>query len=255
MLLRRKFVIKSAIVRNVLAEFYATAVLRFIGTGVMAQYVLSRGTFNSPIQVQIGWGFAILFGVYAGWSGHVNPAVTAVFWLLNKISLLQSVLYVIAQILEAINDFDGGSRKLVGVNGTGIIFASFPAPYLSNVGGDFIFKMAGTGILGLFVAYYGDSRNQVPLYLLPPLFFALCVAIGVSYGMNAGSAINPASDFGARLFAFFAGYGTEIFTHNNFYFLVPLIAPIFGALIAAESYNIFIGRHMPGNCGEPVSCS
>lgn len=34
----------------------------------MAQYVLSRGTFNSPIQVQIGWGFAILFGVYAGWS-------------------------------------------------------------------------------------------------------------------------------------------------------------------------------------------
>lgn len=47
----------------------------------------------------------------------------------------------------------------------------------------------------------------------------------------------------------------DIFRHNNFYFLVPLIAPIFGALIAAESYNIFIGRHMPGNCGEPVSCN
>lgn len=95
--------------------------------------------------------------------------------------------------------------------------------------------MAGTGILGLFVAYYGDSRNQVPLYLLPPLFFALCVAIGVSYGMNAGSAINPASDFGARLFAFFAGYGTEIFT-----------------LVSCEIFNLF--SILCGKC-QPLDVS
>lgn len=37
-------------------------------------------------------------------------------------------------ISEAINNFDGGVRALDGVNGTGFIFASFPASYLSNSG-------------------------------------------------------------------------------------------------------------------------
>lgn len=57
-------------------------------------------------------------------------------------------------VSEAINDFDGGSRKLVGVNGTGIIFASFPAPYLSNVGG-FI------DLVGLFVCGLKSCINFI----------------------------------------------------------------------------------------------
>lgn len=40
---------------------------QFIGTGVMAQFVLSHGTFNAPVQVNIGWGFAIMFAVYLAW--------------------------------------------------------------------------------------------------------------------------------------------------------------------------------------------
>ena len=37
--------------------------------------------------------------------------------------------------LDAINDFDGGIRQVSGSLGTAAIFATFPKPYLSVIGG------------------------------------------------------------------------------------------------------------------------
>ena len=39
------------------------------------------------------------------------------------------------QTLDAINNFDGGVRQVVGVNGTAGIFATYPADYLTIGGG------------------------------------------------------------------------------------------------------------------------
>ncbi|VDO63178.1 unnamed protein product [Onchocerca flexuosa] len=66
--------IEKELARNLLAEFYGTALLRFIGTGVMAQFVLSRGTAISGIQINVGWGLAIALSVYVAWetSGNFN---------------------------------------------------------------------------------------------------------------------------------------------------------------------------------------
>uniref|UniRef100_A0A914R1N4 Aquaporin n=1 Tax=Parascaris equorum TaxID=6256 RepID=A0A914R1N4_PAREQ len=79
---------------------------------------------------------------------------------------------------EAINNFDGG--------------------------------VAGTGLLGLFVAFFCEQRNQIPLYLQPALFGVVAAMIGTCYSMNMGSPVNPASDFGPRILAVFLGYGTEM---------------------------------------------
>lgn len=60
-----------------------------------------------------------------------------------------------------------------------------------------------------------------------------------------GYAINPARDFGPRFFTFIAGWGSEVFTVYDNYFLVPLLAPMMGGPIGAFVYYIFIERHHP----------
>ncbi|VDN00134.1 unnamed protein product, partial [Onchocerca ochengi] len=157
--------------------------------------------------------------------GHVNPAVTTALFILGKISFIHSLLYCVAQTLgaacgagimyivhsEAINAFDGGVRAISGPNATGIIFASFPQPYLSNTGA-FIDQMAGTSLIGLFVGFCCEPKNQIPRNLMPVLFGIIATTISICCGLNMGSPVNPASDFGGRIFASSVGYGVQLFT-------------------------------------------
>lgn len=49
-------------------------------------------------------------------------------------------------------------------------------------------------------------------------------------------AINPARDFGPRLFSAIM-YGREVFTAANYYCFVPLFAPVFGCVLGATVYD------------------
>jgi glycerol uptake facilitator protein len=66
----------------------------------------------------------------------------------------------------------------------------------------------------------------------------------MSYGANSGYAINPARDFGPRLFAYFAGWdGVALpgnYSNMSNYWWIPIVAPIVGALIGAVVYDFFI---------------
>ena len=67
------------------------------------------------------------------------------------------------------------------------------------------------------------------------------VAIGISFGANAGYAINPARDFGPRMFAWVAGWKEIAMPGNygnvNTYFWIPILGPIVGAGIGAAVYD------------------
>ena len=71
------------------------------------------------------------------------------------------------------------------------------------------------------------------------------MAIGVAFGFNAGYAINPARDFGPRLFTAVAGWGGGVFTAGNGWWWVPIVGPCIGAVLGAVTYDVCVGRSLP----------
>lgn len=59
----------------------------------------------------------------------------------------------------------------------------------------------------------------------------------VFLGYNCGFPINPARDLAPRLFTLCVGYGREVFSVGNYYFWIPCIGPVIGALIGAWIYH------------------
>jgi hypothetical protein len=58
-------------------------------------------------------------------------------------------------------------------------------------------------------------------------------------GFTTGIALNPARELGPRLFGLFV-YGESAFSNNHYYFWIPVVAPILGALGGCIVYDIFV---------------
>jgi glycerol uptake facilitator-like aquaporin len=72
---------------------------------------------------------------------------------------------------------------------------------------------------------------------------ALVAVIGMSFGWNAGYAINPARDLGPRLFTALAGWGGAVFRAGGGFWWVPVVAPCIGAVLGGLVYDLLITRH------------
>ena len=118
------------------------------------------------------------------------------------------------------------------------IFCTFPHPKIAFFQAFFV-ELVITAVLMCLIYALVDGRNAAPKGNLGGLLIGLLVAlIGASFGPLTGFAMNAARDFGPRLFAALAGWGTDVMTgyplNGNLslpYFLVPLIAPVIGACI------------------------
>ena len=95
--------------------------------------------------------------------------------------------------------------------------------------------------MGLILAII-DARNQPVQGNLNPLIIGfLIVAIGASFGLNTGYAINPARDFGPRLWIAIVSGGAS-FTADNYYFWIPIVGPLTGAVVGAFIFDYTIGK-------------
>jgi MIP family channel proteins len=233
-----------------------------IGVGVVAQVVLGRGDFGGYLSINLGWALAVIMGCYvaAGVSGaHLNPAVTVALAAHRGFPWAKVGPYVLAQLAgaflasavvfgvyhEALVAFDGGTRQVLGPQGTAGIWATYPQPWLGLWGG-FLDQLVGTALLVGVIFALTDPRNAPPPTGLTPLLVGMLVlAIGVSFGVNAGYAINPARDFGPRLFTALAGWGGEVFRAGNGWWWVPIVAPIAGGLLGGWIYDQLVGSRIP----------
>jgi MIP family channel proteins len=251
------------VLREMLAEFLGTFVLIVFGVGVVAQFVLSRGAAGSYLSVNIAWGLAVTMGCFvcAGVTGaHLNPAVTVGLAVHRSFPWIKVVPYAVAQIAgafvasavvyvtyrEALTAFDGGLRQVVGPQGTAGIWATYPQPFLSVFPGGFVDQVVGTALLFGVILGITDKRNSpAPAGLVPVIVGLLVVLIGATFGFNSGYAINPARDFGPRLFTAMAGWGGDVFRAGNGWWWVPVVAPCVGAVAGGWVYDVFIGQRFP----------
>ncbi|MGI6338140.1 MAG: MIP/aquaporin family protein [Bacteroidales bacterium] len=229
------------------AEFFGTAMILCLGSGVVANVLLNKTKGNNGgwIVITFGWAVAVFTGVLisASVSGaHLNPAVTLALVLSHKFSASLMPLYISAQMLGAMfgttlawlaykkhfDATDDADSKLA-------VFCTIPniRSYWYNL----ITEIIGTYILALAVLYMAEP--EVGLGALNALPVALVIlGIGLSLGGPTGYAINPARDLGPRIMHFILPIKNKRDSDWK-YSWVPILGPAIGALLAAIMYNIF----------------
>jgi MIP family channel proteins len=252
----------SSTTREALAEFLGTFILIVFGVGVNAQVTLGGGATGQYLSINIGWGLAVMMGVYIAGGvsgGHLNPAVTVAAAALRGFPWSKVWPYVLAQVAgafvasavvfttyhDAFQHFDGGVRQVTGALGTAGIFATYPQPWLTTFGG-LIDQIVGTALLVGVVFAIGDQKNLAPPPHVGPVLVGLLVLlIGMTFGLNAGYAINPARDLGPRLFTLVSGWGSEVFRAGHGWWWVPIVGPLVGGVSGGFAYDWFVGQRHP----------
>ncbi|CAC9892069.1 unnamed protein product [Aureobasidium pullulans] len=244
--------------RPYLAEFIGTLLLILIGDGVVAQAVLTDFYYANFLSVNLAWASAVALSCYVG--AAVNPAITLASAIIRptKQQWAQLPGKVVAQFLgafvgaalvylqyrSAIKAWDpeftvpGGSILSPQGHHSAGIFATYPAAHFGSNWEAAVTEFLGASLLAFGASAVADPKNEglkAPQFMM----FALMVAIGASMGWQTGYAVNPARDFGPRLFSAIV-YGREVFSAKGFYFVVPLFVPIFGAIAGAGIYDAFM---------------
>jgi glycerol uptake facilitator protein len=258
---------------QLIGEVFGTFILILLGDGVVANVGLAprlaAGAYNWN-TITFGWAFAVIVAVYvsAGVSGaHLNPAVTISLAMKRGFPWAKVGPYVIAQMLGAflgalgvyLTYRDGlvsAGVPNVWCTGPGSIFGSafWGAAAGGTATGAYSFlgailtELFGTAVLMWGILASGDSKNTGLMHNLGPfLVGGTVLAVGLSLGGPSGYAINPARDFGPRLF------GTLVGTQglwSNGYWWIPLLIPVVGGVIGTYVYDWLVDANLPRP--EPV---
>jgi glycerol uptake facilitator protein len=251
-----------------LAEFIGTGLLILFGVGCVAALILAGATFGQW-EISLTWGFGVSIAVYVtgGISGaHLNPAVTLALMVWKGFERRKVIPFILAQFAGAFcaaalvyflysNLFTHWEtthhviRGSIDSLGTAGIFSTYPHPLLSNYQALTV-ELIITAILMMCILALTDDQNGAPKGFAAALLIGILIAvIGASLGPLTGFAMNPARDFGPKLFAFFAGWGEVALTggRENPYFWVPIVGPILGAQLGAAIYVKLLAPCLPAN--------
>ncbi|NLW78402.1 MAG: MIP family channel protein [Ruminococcaceae bacterium] len=228
--------------KKYLAEFVGTLILVFFGCGTAVVTGgltggLGMGTLG-VVAIALAFGLAIVAAAYgiAQISGcHVNPAVSLAMLISGKLSVMDFVGYIIAQVVGAIAG--AGLLKLIVLNSealkdvTGLGqngFGAESAVGLSMVGAlivevvlTFVFVMA---ILG--VTSSDKTSHMGGLVIGLTLTFVHIIGIPLT-----GTSVNPARSLGPALLV-----GGTALSQVWVFILAPLVGGALAALVYKAMY-------------------
>jgi glycerol uptake facilitator protein len=247
---------------EILAEFIGTFVLMMFGTGVVAMVSLFGTAVPGEIvkggytNITLAWGLAVTMGIYIAGrisGAHLNPAVTVALAVYRDFPWRKVIPYSLAQVAGAFlaaalvywnyqPAFQAFDPELVKTAGVFTTFPAFPDVPFAGL----LDQTIGTALLLMMILAITDERNQPPGANLGALMVGLVVvAIGMSFGGMHGYAINPARDFGPRLFTAVAGFKNNGLTDGPPIFWIPIVGPILGGVLGAAAYDYGIRRFLP----------
>jgi glycerol uptake facilitator protein len=251
---------------ELISEAIAIFIIIAFGDSIAAMYILYD---PSPYQhaywgVCMGWGMAVTLAIYATGSisgTHANPAVTLALALFRGFPWKKVVPYWIAQVIGAflgavivyvlyvpvINHFNAihhlardASTATSGVFFTHPGLAITPLHALSDQ-----IILTAFLLFGIF-AITEQYNEMAPGANFGAVMIGLLVAIiGACMGYLEAWAINPARDLGPRIFAYFAGWGTQAFPSPGDYWWVPIVGPLIGGIIGGGAYMVLIHPYLP----------
>lgn len=269
--------------RQCVGEIAGTFILVFFGVGAVHAAVIA-GAMTGIWQVAVVWGIGIALAIYVSGSisgAHLNPAITVSMAVFRGFPWKSVVPYVLSQLggailaaallyglfhgsIAAFESAKGLVRGNAGSELSAMVYGEyFPnpgmaagAPVLAGVTTftAMLAEAVGTAFLAFVVFALTDERNDGrPDKRFTPLFIGLTVSLLISILAPLSQAgFNPARDFGPRLFAYFAGWGSVAIPgpHGGF-FTVYILSPVLGALAGAAVYRHVVARAFAGGPPEP----
>lgn len=250
-----------------IGEIFGTFILILLGDGVVANVGLAPRLAAPAYNwntITFGWAFAVIIAVYvsAGVSGaHLNPAVTLALAVKRGFAWSKVGPYIVAQMVGAFL----GAAGVYLVYMDGLVAAGVPNVWCTGPGSVFgasfwggagaaavgsysllntvVSEFFGTAVLMWGILASGDSKNTGLMHNLGPfLVGGTVLAVGLSLGGPSGYAINPARDLGPRLFGLLVGT-KGLF--DSIYWLIPVIVPPIGAIVATYLYDLFVTNYLP----------
>lgn len=255
--------------RQLWGELISEAVAIFIiiafGDSVACMYVLYDPSpyLNSYWGVCIAWGLAVTLAIYVTGSvsgTHANPAVTLALAIFRGFSWKKVVPYWVAQVVGAfigavivyvlfspvIDHYNTLHHLTRADGGAAGVFFTHPGLAITPMHA-FSDQVILTAFLLFGIFAITEQYNEMaPQANSGALMIGLLVAtIGASMGYLEAWAINPARDFGPRLFAYFAGWGNSALPSPGDYWWIPIVAPLIGGVVGAGAYQLLIHPYLP----------
>jgi glycerol uptake facilitator protein len=245
--------------KEFIGEALGTFLLVLFGCGSVAVSILFNA-YQGIMQIALAWGIGVTLAIYLTRHlscAHLNPAVTLAMVISKRMSVRKLPVYLFAQFAGA---FLAGlaiyilfSPSISAFETThNIIRGTAESVQTAKMFGEYYVVSGSTAVVSLPLAIGAEAFGTFLLLLmifaltegcnlgrpneaLAPVFIGLTVSsIICLIAPLTQAGLNPARDFGPRMVAWMAGWGTAAFPdQSGGFFFVYILGPIIGGILAA----------------------